>query len=270
MTKRRQTTLKLHLRRLAAAGAVALAALMVAPPVAARDELEAASASEGQPLDHAEVMRLVESMEKAYAGVDDYTATFIKRERVKGRMQPREVMELKFSKPFKVYLRWVGDKREGQEVIFVKGRNDGKIKAHTGKFPDITVDLDPEGSLAMRGQRHPITDLGIGNTIDILARDARLAGMRPQDKVTYVDLGEQTVGGVRARCVEATTPSLRWSPYYAARARLCVGLRDKLPLRVLVWDRDGELIEDYTFKNVKLNVGLADVHFSAENPEYGF
>ncbi|MEZ4449367.1 MAG: DUF1571 domain-containing protein [Nannocystaceae bacterium] len=264
--------LNLNAHRTSIFGLAAATSLVVglafAGSVAAADE--PAPADEGTRLESAEVIALVESMEAAYSKVEDYTATFTKQERVRGRLLAKETMSLKFAKPFRVYLKWIAGKHEGQEVIYSRGWNDGKIRAHTGSFPDITVDLAPDGSLAMRGNRHPITDFGIGNTIALLARDARLAAARPQDKVSYVDLGVSTVAGVKARCVAATTPGLRWSVYYAPKARLCVDVKRDLPIRVTVWDAEGTMLEDYTFRELKTNVGLGDADFSPDHGEYGF
>jgi outer membrane lipoprotein-sorting protein len=255
-------------------GLFAAALALTAAPARAGDGDAAASvdsdARSGEPIESAEVMRIIQRMEAAYARVDDYTAVFIKQERVKDKLVPRETMELKFRKPFAAYLKWTGGKKEGQEVIYVRGWNNGKIRAHQGRFPDITVDLEPENSLAMRGNRHPITDLGIGNTIDLIARDARLASARPVDNVEAYDLGVSTIHGARARCVEVFTPDRRWSGYYAYHARFCVDQSTSLPIRVTVWGRDGELLEDYTYAKVKLNVGLTDQDFSPDNPAYGF
>ena len=250
--------------------ALALAALLAAPLAPRAHAGDAAPARAGVAIDRGEVLAVVAAMEAAYARVDDYTAVFHKQERVKGRLLARETIELKFRKPFSAYLKWVDDKKAGQEVLFVRGWNDGKIRAHQGRFPDITVDLDPDGSLAMRGNRHPITDLGIGNTIDLIARDARLAQARPQDGVEAYDLGESQVYGVRARCIETYAPARRWSFYYAHHAKICVDARTNLPVRVTVWDEDGELLEDYVYAKVKVNVGLTDLDFSPDNPAYGF
>jgi outer membrane lipoprotein-sorting protein len=266
MLNRHRNSLHTALLRVTAAASL-IAGVAAASPASGAD---AAAPTEGTLLTSAEILDLLDTMEKAYAKVSDYTATFTKQERVKGRLHAKETMSVKFARPFSLYLKWIAGKHEGQEVIFVRGWNDGKIRAHTGSFPDITVDLAPENSLAMRGNRHPITDFGIGNTIDLLARDARLAAVRPQDKVTYVDLGISTVAGVRARCVVGTTPGGRWSVYYAPKARLCVDVKRDLPIRVTVWDAEGELLEDYTFRDLKLNVGLSDGDFSPSNGAYGF
>ncbi len=273
MFARRLTITRSVLGRLIGAGAIALAFVgSTAAPTsaAARDNVEASEALVGTAISHAEVLNLVQGMEKAYTKVDDYTSTFVKRERVKGRLMPREVMFVKFADPFNLYIKWTKGKHEGQELLYVKGWNSGKIRAHTGKFPDITVDLDPEGSLASRGNRHPITDFGLGKMIELLARDVRLAGARPQDKVTYLDLGTSKIGNATVRCIEATTPATRWSAYYAYKARMCINTRTQMPVRVIIWDRDDKLLEDYTYKNIRLNVGTTSADFSPENPDYDF
>jgi len=120
----------------------------------------------------------VYAMERAYASVHDYTATFYKQERVKGRLLAKETIELKFRKPFDVYLRWTAGDFESREVLFVRGWNDDKIRAHQGSFPDVTVNLRPDASLAMRGNRHPITHVGFGEVIRLMVRDARLSAVR--------------------------------------------------------------------------------------------
>jgi len=84
---------------------------------------------------------LLMAMEAAYRGVRDYTATLMKQERVKGKLLPRETIAVKFRRPYAIYMKWTGAVKAGQEVIYVRGRNDGKLSAHPGKFPDITVSL---------------------------------------------------------------------------------------------------------------------------------
>ena len=70
-------------------------------------------------------------------------------------------------KPFSVYIYFVSPaKIKGQEVIFVEGKNDGKIWADTVGIKDKlvgTVSLFPDGQVAMEGQRYPLTQLGILN-----------------------------------------------------------------------------------------------------------
>jgi hypothetical protein len=236
-----------------------LVSALAATPVAAQDVA-----------DGDELREHVYAMERAYAAVQDYTATFYKQERVKGRLQDQETMQLKFRKPFGVYLRWVGGDFDGREVLYVRGWNDDKIRAHQGSFPDVTVNLRPDSSLAMRGNRHPITKVGFGEVIKLMVRDARLSAVRPQDGVKYLDHGESTVHGAPQPLHRGHHPGLHYSPYYAPRAKICFNVQTKMPTEISIWDSENELIEQYSYADVRLNVGLGDADFDPENPDYNF
>ncbi|MEZ4449200.1 MAG: DUF1571 domain-containing protein [Nannocystaceae bacterium] len=206
------------------------------------------------------------AMESAYRSVRDYTATLTKRERVKGKLLPAEVIEVKFRRPYSVYMKWTGAAHQGQEVLYVRGVNGGKLRAHPGSFPDVTVDLDPRGSMAMRGNRHPITEASLGDIVDKIVRDLRRGDARPGE-VTLQDLGPGQRGGELVRCVEA-----RFSApgYYAPRVRVCLSARTRLPAWIQVWDAEDRLVEDYEYRDLKINVGLTDRDFAADNPGYHF
>jgi outer membrane lipoprotein-sorting protein len=255
--------------RAAACGALLVLAGLLGPNAASAQDTAtgtvAAAATDAQRLRDE-----VYAMERAYAGVKDYTATFYKQERVKGTLLPVETILLKFRKPFSVYLRWTAGDFAGREVLFVRGWNDDKVRAHQGSFPDVTVNLQPDAALAMRGNRHPITDLGFGEVIDKVVRGARLSELRPQDNVVYVDHGESTVYGVRARCIESIAPVKKFSPYYAHRAKICIDQKTKMPVRITIWDDEDKLVEDYGFENIRLNVGLTDLDFDPANSNYNF
>lgn len=249
---------------------VATVAVVVGAAFTARAQ-EPVAAVAGVEADAAKIRQLVFDMEKAFEQIDDYTTTMYKQERVKGHLLPREEIQIKFRKPLGIYLKWTGDVNNTREVIYVKGWNDDKIRAHKGSFPDMTVNLRPDASLAMQGNRHKITEAHFGHAIGVIARDARLSESRPQDNVRYLDLGEKVVYGTRSRCVEARTPAGGvFSVYYAARAKICFDIKTKMPTRIQVWDGDGALLEDYGFQDTKINVGLADIDFDPTNSEYNF
>jgi outer membrane lipoprotein-sorting protein len=248
-----------------------IAAVTVVAGAALVARAEEPAAVAGVEADAAKIRQLVFDMEKAFEQVHDYTTTMYKQERVKGRLMPREEIQVKFRKPLGLYLKWTGEVNQTREVIYVKGWNDDKIRAHKGSFPDMTVNLKPDSSMAMQGNRHMITEAHFGHAIGVIARDARLSESRPQDGVFYLDLGEKVVYGARSRCIEARTPAGGvFSVYYAARAKVCFDLKSKMPTRIQVWDADGDLLEDYGFQDTKINVGLSDADFDPENGEYNF
>lgn len=209
-------------------------------------------------------------MESAYSRVRDYTTTFHKQERLGSKLMPREQIEVKFARPLRVYLKWVGEVNQGQEVIYVRGWNGGKMRAHKGSFPDVTVDLEPTSRMAMRGSRHPITEAGFGHAIHTIADDARRSRAHPEDGTRYVVHDETTVHGAPSRCIEQIVRPAAVSAYYAARARVCFDVRTHMPTRISAWDERGALLEDYGYENTRLNVGLVDLDFSPDNPAYHF
>lgn len=206
------------------------------------------------------------AMEASYAKVRDYTATFHKQERVKGKLLPREVIQVKFRRPYSLYMKWTGGERKAQEVIYVRGKNEGKLRAHPGSFPDVTVNLEPSGSLAMKGNRHPITEASLGDIVALIVRDLRRSEGRPQDRVQLRDLAESERHGARVRCFDARFPA----GYYGEHIELCLFVASNLPSRVRVWTANELLLEDYEYRDLRVNVGLRDLDFDAGNPRYDF
>lgn len=227
------------------------------PPASAADD------------DTAAVRRAIAAMKSAYARVQNYTTTVHKQERIRGELLPVEQIELKFAKPQRVYMKWIGEVERGQEVLFVRGWNDSKLRVRKGSFPAVTVDLAPTSKLAMRRSRHAITEAGFGYTIGVIVRDFRRSQDHPEDRARY-SLHDLAVHGQSSRCIEqhVPAPAARW--YHAARARLCFDIRTAMPTRVTAWDSDGLLLEDYAYADTRLNVGFTDLDFSPTNPAYRF
>jgi hypothetical protein len=229
--------------------------------------------------------------EKIKSTIRDYTCTLVKRERVNGellgyeyifaKIRNPETVNGKVTKPFSVYMYFLKpSKFRGREVIYVKGKNDGKLVAHEGGAVGAmlpTVWLDPTSILAMRGQRYPIYDVGLRNLIDKLIEvgERDKAAGRKDCEVTFHE-GAEIAGRV---CTVMEIKSLKPDPtrkpdYYLAR----VFIDDELqvPIRYAAYGypkKEGDkppVIEEYTYCNLKLNVGLRDKDFDHKNKDYNF
>jgi len=96
--------------------------------------------------------------------VPDYTATFVKQERVDGALQDLQTIQLKLRhKPFSVYMKWLEGGDEGRQVLFVEGENDDKLQVRLGGIKSRlpVIFLEPTSARAMQESRHPITELGL-------------------------------------------------------------------------------------------------------------
>ena len=58
--------------------------------------------------------------------------------------------------------------------------------------------------------------------------------------------------------------------YYSARGTVWVSPETLLPTRIEIFDANDELYERYVYRDVRLNIGLTDLDFDPENPDYRF
>src|SRR5262245_15458494 len=84
----------------------AVAFVLIPLGVAATAQTAAPPANEA-PTAMDEPLRLLERARKGFEHVKDYTGDFIKRERIRGEMQPDQFIRMKVrTKPLSVHLRW--------------------------------------------------------------------------------------------------------------------------------------------------------------------
>lgn len=139
----------------------------------------------------ARVEALLESAFDAIAKVQDYSGTIVKRERFANKVTTERLV-FKFARPFKVYVKRI-EPTEGQEAIYIEGWNGDKLRAHLGKFPDITANIDPRGRRAMKGNHHPITSFGLERELEITAYNIQKA-IRRGDSTLAVSSGGTLFG----------------------------------------------------------------------------
>jgi hypothetical protein len=221
-------------------------------------------------------IRTITECQKKFQSVSDYTCTFYKRERINRRLTPLFVMSMKERvRPKSIYFRFE-DPYRGREAIYVEGRNQGKILAHDvgfTKFLAGTMELEPTCSRAMEDNRHPIFEAGIGTLIDTVAR--RWVGeLSPDESVVLFD-PEIMVGDRRCLLVESIHPA-RQPQFLFHKVRLFIDSELKLPIRFEAYDwpkhksASPELVEEYSYTELKLNVGLGDLDFDTANQQYSF
>jgi hypothetical protein len=234
----------------------------------------AAPAAEADPTVRAK--RAIAECRARYQQVRDYTCTFLKRERIDGRLTAQHAMAMKVrAQPLSIYLKFQAP-NAGREAIYVAGRHGGRALVHDvglGKLIAGTLALDPRGSRAMDDCRHPITEAGIGHMIDQIAQRWE-AEMTPGE--TRVVINPQVLVGKRpCTLIESTHPQ-RHPNYLFHQVKVYIDRELGLPIRFEAYDwpqapgRPPELVEEYTYLNLRLNVGLRDHDFDTANPNYSF
>lgn len=224
----------------------------------------------------ARALKLVGDCRKKYEGVSDYTCTFYKRERIGGRLTKTHVMNMKArSRPHSIYLKFE-QPVAGREAIFIEGRNRGRVLAHDvglGRLIAGTLHLDPGGAQAMEDCRHPITEAGIGRLIETVWNRWSAELTPEESKVAVRD--DMMIGDRKCTLIE-TTHAKRRHHLMFHRVRLYIDQELGLPVRFegYDWPKEPgaapELAEEYTYTNVRTNVGLGDRDFDVANPGYAF
>jgi len=231
--------------------------------------------TEAQPNEHP----LMPALRWAKAGLrdieslKDYSATMVKRERIDGKLNDPEWVFVKIrNKPFSVYMYFLKPaEMKGQEVIF----SDGKMWGHGTGIRKVfgTVPLDPTGPIAMKGNRYPITEIGLVNLVRRLIEVGDKDTKYDECEVKFFP--EAKINDRVCTCVQIIHPVPRRNFLFHV-ARIFVDDEMNLPVRYEAYEwpeKEGgppELVEEYTYLNLKLNNGFTDADFDIHNPNYGF
>ncbi|GAA5194712.1 DUF1571 domain-containing protein [Ferrimonas gelatinilytica] len=209
--------------------------------------------------------------EAAYDRVESYTAIFHKQQRIAGELLDEETIFLKFRKqPYSLYMKWVTEPYKGSELLYVVGWNKGRIKAHRGGFFSFIVrNLAPNDPKLMENDLRPVTSTGVGfllQTVAINMRKAIKAGV-----LTFTDHGKESVYGRDTQVmVIDILPNENAEDYDGARFVINQDVESKILIRIRVYDRKGQLIENYGYENLNLDARLSDADFDPKRPEYDF
>jgi hypothetical protein len=251
-------------------------ALCVAGYSAAEPAQPAAPAAEGRSQEELDVLMtdMLINMVAASEKITDYTVSFTKQEYVDKKMRALETTFMKHKRsPHCVYMKWVKDPFKDRETIYCEGKYKNEIQAHAGSGIASwvgKVSLDPKGSMAMKGNRHPILDAGIWHTIGLIKKDYGTGHKSAANRATYDRYWTTKVQGQPSYCVFVTHPKDTSIGFYAYKAEICVHQQLYIPTSVKIWDFTDRMVESYTYSNYKINVGLTDADFDHENKEYKY
>lgn len=218
--------------------------------------------------------------------IGDYTCNLTKRERINGRLADVESMFVKVRHeriedarvvtPFSVYVRFLGPERvKGREVLFVHGANHGKLIVRNGgvKFGYITTAVLPDSPVAMQEGRYPLTEIGVKNLTRRLIENG-------QTELKSRQCAVKTLPGAKINNRPCTlilvSSSVRQGALPYQYAHIFVDDQMQIPVRYAAYDwpekagGPARLLEEYTYTDVRLNVGLTDWDFDHRNEEYQF
>jgi hypothetical protein len=247
-----------------AAPATAAPALARPEPAAAEDEYPPAPKA----VTMEDAVLLIEAAAERFHDVHDYSCRLVQRERVGDKLPPETVtaMEVR-TQPFSVHLKWVEPRSMlGQEAVYVAGRNAGKMRVRGAGLLGAVgfISLDVNDARARRASRHNITEAGLGNLIERFAagwpNEVRHGG-------TEVHIDDFTFARrpcTRVETIHAANPD---GFFLFGRSVVYFDRENHLPVRVENYDwpkhpgEAGDLLEEYSYLDLRLNTGLSDAAF---------
>jgi hypothetical protein len=243
----------------------------VAPVAASRPAAEFDLSQ--QPNEHplAPVIRALKTSQRTIdENIRDYSCTLVKRERVDGELGEHQHIFMKIMhQPFSVYMSFLKP-FTGREVLYVAGQNNNKMivleagfKRYLGK-----LNLDPAGTIAMNGQKHPITRVGIRNLTAELIQVYEAESQYQECEVTTQQ--DAKINGRSTTMVQITHPVPR-QVFRSHIARIFFDDELRVPIHydAYLWpsQQGGQppLDESYTYTNLQINNGFTARDFDAEN-----
>lgn len=211
------------------------------------------------------------SLEEIDQNVRDYSCTLVKRERIKGELGEFQHIYMKVRhEPFSVYMQFL-QPYQGREVLFVEGQNGNELLAMEAGWKRRVLGrlkLDPNGMVAMSGQKYPITRVGIRN---LLVELIQVNEAETQFAECDVSSNPDTkINGRSTTMFQVTHPIPRQN-FRAHVVRVFFDNELRVPIHYDAhsWpQREGEdppLEESYTYTNLQLNNGFTARDFDPDN-----
>ena len=238
-------------------------------------------APKGHPLDAA-LKRAESGLINIRKNIKDYECMLVAREQVNGvlgehqymytKVRTRKTQNGKIVSPLSVYMYFVKPNK-GREVLYVEGVNKSKLCVRDSGVRGLVgkVWLDPNGRLAMAGQRYPISEVGIENLIVKLLEKGTRDRKHGECDVQFHP--KTTINGRTCTMIQVTHPYPR--PHFEFHiARIFIDDELNIPIRYAAYEwpkKPGEkppLLEEYTYLKMKLNKQFKNIEFDSENPNY--
>lgn len=199
--------------------------------------------------------------------IQNYEAIMVKHERVRGHLQDYEYAHIKVRHdPYSVYIKFLKpEKIVNREVIYnSKDNHNDIIQVKQGglKNPNLTLRIRYDSPIALAGQRYTVKDAGIKKLVNGL-RDILLTELKFNPTVTKFD-NVKLYGrpGILYRLVHS-------SKHVSQRCMAAeIFIDDELCVPTYFksweWGMNNEplLVEEYAYKDLRINVELSDKDFN--------
>ena len=199
----------------------------------------------------------------SYERLNDYRALFKKKELSGGALGEEEQIFFKFEKPFKLFMKWQNTGKKGLQVLYERGRHDGKLAIHQpglllGLAP--VVFLDRSSPWVRQGsESYDIEDAGIGTFLYDMAEMVVKGASEGSLAVTFSSGQGGETADVR---FPGTTEDAEG--YFAYRVVTTFDEATRLPVKMTLYDWRENVTGIYAYEDLSVDVGAEDEPFRRE------
>ena len=226
-----------------------------------------------EPIKSAEVIKVAEDIHSHIAStVSDYTGLLVKRENAAGKDTGYQYIEFKYREnPRAVYLKFLKPASLQNREVLYNGGEDLVVKRGGRKNASMTLYISIESPLATEGNRYTIRDMGLKVLSERLLSVIKTEVVIPDTEIVVYDNAK-----VDGRIVKfyRMIHNKKTSTEQCYIAEIAIDKELNIPIyyKALGYGKDDEpvVLEEYSFRNIKLNVGLTNEDFNEQNKKYGF
>jgi hypothetical protein len=205
--------------------------------------------------------------------IHGYTGLFVKRELVNGKDTGYQYIEFKYREnPKGIYLKFLKPASLQNREVLYNGGNDLVVRRGGRSNSNLTLVVGIDSPLVTEGNRHTIHYMGIKELGRTLIEKLKEEAFLPETVIKIYDTAK-----FDDRPVVHYRMSHVPSPDYKASSLMSEVAIDKelnIPIYYRALDKDKEgnwiILEEYAFRNIKINPVFEDTEFTEQHPGYGF
>jgi hypothetical protein len=192
--------------------------------------------------------------------VRGYTATLQKQERIDGRLERTELIDIAFrEQPFSVLMRWKEGARRAAAVLYVKGENRDQLLVQPAGVLSVAgiVPRSPNGSDAKKAGRYPLTEFGIKIGMQRTLASWERANKANALHVEFLGVKEiKEAGGRPCWILKRTGYAAPEEKEGITELTTYIDKDSWLQVGTLLKGEENQLIGEYFFREIKLNSDL--------------
>jgi hypothetical protein len=216
------------------------------------------TSSDQEPLPTGDVVTFLEKCIQRYEqqGIQGYSVTLHKQERIGGKLQPSEEIESYYrEKPYSVFMHWLRGQRKAECSLYVEGENGGKMLAKPAGIAGVfvkVVERDVDGEDARQSGRYTMKEFGLKAAIEKTYRDWKAAKDKGALRVQYLgvrkikEVGDRLCYVLRRTCTEPEEDNVSEVTVY-------IDKENGLQVGSVLKDANGKLIGEYMFHDLRIN-----------------